>query len=59
MIVNRLDIYHFLNMRRSLKSIVHLACLTANFAVDRLTYSRGTEACDRQRDDCSAAEGCC
>lgn len=42
MMVNRLDIYHFLNMRRSLKSFIHLARLTARFAIDRLKYSRGT-----------------
>ena len=40
--VNRLDIYHFLNMRRSLKSFMHLARLTTRFAIDRLKYSRGT-----------------
>jgi succinate dehydrogenase/fumarate reductase flavoprotein subunit len=42
MMVNRLDIYHFLNMRRSLKSLLHLARLTGRFAADRLKYSRGT-----------------
>jgi glycine/D-amino acid oxidase-like deaminating enzyme len=42
MMVNRLDIYHYLNMRRSLRSVSHLARLTARFAVDRLRYSRGT-----------------
>jgi succinate dehydrogenase/fumarate reductase flavoprotein subunit len=42
MMVNRVDIYHFLNMRRSLKSVFHLARLTARFAIDRFQYSRGT-----------------
>jgi hypothetical protein len=42
MMVNRVDIYHFLNMRRSLKSFLHLASLTWKFALDRLRYSRGT-----------------
>ncbi len=42
MMVNRLDIYHFTNMRHSLKSFLHLARLTAGFAWDRLRYSRGT-----------------
>jgi succinate dehydrogenase/fumarate reductase flavoprotein subunit len=42
MMVNRLDIYHFTNMRRSLKSVLHLARLTGKFAWDRLRYSRGT-----------------
>jgi FAD binding domain len=42
MMVNRLDIYHYMNMRRSLRSIIHMARLTARFAVDRLTHSRGT-----------------
>ena len=42
MMVNRLDIHHYLNMRRSLRSVIHLGRLTARFAVDRLRYSRGT-----------------
>ena len=42
MMVNRLDIYHYVNMRRSLRSVIHMARLTARFAVDRLRYSRGT-----------------
>jgi succinate dehydrogenase/fumarate reductase flavoprotein subunit len=42
MMVNRMDIYHFLNMRRSLKSFLHLARLTMRFWVDRMQYSRGT-----------------
>jgi succinate dehydrogenase/fumarate reductase flavoprotein subunit len=42
MMVNRLDIYHFLNMRRSVKSLLHLATLSARFALDRVKYSRGT-----------------
>jgi phytoene dehydrogenase-like protein len=42
MMVNRLDIYHYVNMRRSLRSVIHMAHLSARFAVDRLRYSRGT-----------------
>jgi succinate dehydrogenase/fumarate reductase flavoprotein subunit len=42
MMVNRMDIYHFLNMRRSLKSFLHLARLAMRFWVDRMQYSRGT-----------------
>jgi succinate dehydrogenase/fumarate reductase flavoprotein subunit len=42
MMVNRMDIYHFLNMRRSFKSFLHLARLTMRFWVDRMHYSRGT-----------------
>ncbi len=42
MMVNRLDIYHYMNMRRSLRSVIHMARLTARFAADRLSFSRGT-----------------
>jgi FAD binding domain len=42
MMVNRTDIYHFLNMRKSVRSCLHLARLTARFCQDRLTHSRGT-----------------
>ena len=42
MMVNRMDIYHFLNMRRSLRSFLHLARLAIRFWVDRMQYSRGT-----------------
>jgi phytoene dehydrogenase-like protein len=42
MMVNRIDIGHFINMRRSPKSFLHLAKLTSRFFVDRLRYSRGT-----------------
>ena len=42
MMVNRIDIGHFINMRRSPKSFLHLARLAARFFVDRLRYSRGT-----------------
>jgi len=42
MMVNRIDIGHFINMRRSPKSCVHLAKLATRFFIDRLRYSRGT-----------------
>lgn len=42
MMVNRLDIYHFLNMKRSPASLVHMVRLGARFFVDRLRHSRGT-----------------
>ena len=42
MMVNRIDIHHFINMRRSLRSFVHLARLSLRFFADRLRYSRGT-----------------
>ena len=42
MMVNRIDVGHFLNMRRSPTSFFHLAKLTARFCLDRLRYSRGT-----------------
>ena len=42
MMVSRPDIYHFLNMKRSVRSLWYCAKLLARFAKDRLTYSRGT-----------------
>jgi succinate dehydrogenase/fumarate reductase flavoprotein subunit len=42
MMVNRIDIGHFINMRRSPKSFLHLAKLSTRFFIDRLSYSRGT-----------------
>lgn len=42
MMVNRIDIGHFIAMRRSLGSFLHLARLSARFFVDRLRYPRGT-----------------
>ncbi len=42
MMVNRTDISHFLNMRRSIRSGLHLARLSAKYYKDRLQYSRGT-----------------
>ena len=42
MMVNRMDIYHFLHMRKSLRSSWHMARLAARFFVDRLKHSRGT-----------------
>jgi succinate dehydrogenase/fumarate reductase flavoprotein subunit len=42
MMVNRTDISHFLNMRRSIRSCLHLARLSAKYYKDRLQYSRGT-----------------
>lgn len=42
LMINRQDIGHFLNMRRSLASFLYCAKLTARFFFDRLTHSRGT-----------------
>lgn len=42
MMVNRVDIQHFLNMRRSLTSLLHCVKLVAGFAKDRLSHARGT-----------------
>jgi succinate dehydrogenase/fumarate reductase flavoprotein subunit len=42
MMVNRIDIYHFLHVRTSLKSLLHMARLTLRFCIDRLRYPRGT-----------------
>ncbi|HKE28119.1 MAG TPA: FAD-dependent oxidoreductase [Bryobacteraceae bacterium] len=42
MMVNRIDIYHFLHIRTSLRSLLHMARLTLHFCFDRLRYPRGT-----------------
>jgi len=42
MMVNRIDIHHFLHVRTSLKSLLHMARLTLRFWIDRLRYPRGT-----------------
>jgi len=42
MMVNRMDIYHFLHLRSSFKSLLHMARLTMRFCMDRLRYPRGT-----------------
>jgi succinate dehydrogenase/fumarate reductase flavoprotein subunit len=42
MMVNRVDIYHFLHVRSSLRSLLHMARLTLRFCIDRLRYPRGT-----------------
>ena len=42
MMVNRADIQHFLKMRRSPRSFLHLTKLALRFWRDRLRYSRGT-----------------
>ncbi|WP_437882802.1 FAD-dependent oxidoreductase [Pseudomonas sp. LRF_L74] len=42
MMVNRVDIQHFLSIRRSLKSFVHCLKLMARYGVDRLSHPRGT-----------------
>ncbi len=42
MMVNRVDIYHFLHVRTSFKSLLHMARLTLRFCLDRLRYPRGT-----------------
>jgi succinate dehydrogenase/fumarate reductase flavoprotein subunit len=42
MMVNRIDIYHFLHVRTSFKSLLHMARLTLRFCLDRLRYPRGT-----------------
>lgn len=42
MMVNRVDIYHFLHHRTSLHSLLHMARLTLRYCLDRLRYPRGT-----------------
>ncbi len=42
MMVNKTDVAHFMGMRRSLRSVLHMAGLTARFLLDRIGYSRGT-----------------
>jgi succinate dehydrogenase/fumarate reductase flavoprotein subunit len=42
MMVNRVDIQHFLDMRRSLRSFAHCTRLLLRYARDRLKYPRGT-----------------
>jgi succinate dehydrogenase/fumarate reductase flavoprotein subunit len=42
MMVNRPDIYHLLNMKRSLKSLWHVAGLVLRYRRDRLFHARGT-----------------
>lgn len=42
MMVNRVDIQHFLNMRRSWASFVHCLKLVARYGRDRLSHPRGT-----------------
>ncbi|VED53510.1 NADH:flavin oxidoreductase [Raoultella terrigena] len=42
MMVNRVDIQHFLDMRRSLRSFTHCTKLLLRYGRDRLKYPRGT-----------------
>ena len=42
MMVNRVDIQHFLDMRRSLHSLLHCSKLLLRYGRDRLRYHRGT-----------------
>ncbi|WP_324709367.1 FAD-dependent oxidoreductase [Pseudomonas citronellolis] len=42
MMVNRVDIQHFLSFRRSPKSLWHCLKLLARYGVDRLSHHRGT-----------------
>ncbi len=42
MMVNRVDIQHFLDMRRSLRSLSHCAKLLLRYARDRISHPRGT-----------------
>jgi len=42
MMVNKADVAHFMRMRRSFGSMLHMARLTARFLRDRLRHSRGT-----------------
>ncbi|MFJ4345472.1 FAD-dependent oxidoreductase [Pseudomonas sp. NPDC089401] len=42
MMVNRVDIQHFLNLRRSPASLWHCLKLMARYALDRLRHPRGT-----------------
>lgn len=40
MMVNRVDIQHFLDMRRSLRSLAHCTRLLLRYARDRVKYPR-------------------
>lgn len=51
MMVNRVDIQHFLDMRRSLRSTAHCTRLLLRYARDRVKYPRGTRG-DGQCADC-------
>lgn len=42
MMVNRVDIQHFLDARRSLRSLLHCLRLLGRYAQDRVAYPRGT-----------------
>ena len=42
MMVNRVDVQHFLNMRRSWASLKHCLKLVTRYAKDRLSHDRGT-----------------
>lgn len=42
MMVNKTDVAHFMNVRSSTRSMLHMAKLTARFLLDRIGYSRGT-----------------
>ncbi|MEN0614669.1 FAD-dependent oxidoreductase [Klebsiella indica] len=42
MMVNRVDIQHFLDMRRSLRSLAHCSKLLLRYGRDRLKHHRGT-----------------
>ncbi|EIK93638.1 fumarate reductase/succinate dehydrogenase flavoprotein domain-containing protein [Pseudomonas sp. M47T1] len=42
MMVNRVDIQHFLSLRRSPRSLWHCVKLMARYGCDRLRYTRGT-----------------
>lgn len=42
MMVNRVDIQHFLNMRRSFTSLAHCTRLILGYLKDRISHSRGT-----------------
>lgn len=42
MMVNRVDIQHFLSFRRSPRSLLHCLKLMGRYAIDRLSHPRGT-----------------
>jgi hypothetical protein len=42
LMLSRIDVRHFLNMRRSPASLLHCAKLVLRFGMDRLSYHRGT-----------------
>ena len=42
LMLSRMDVHHFLNMKKSPRSLLHCGKLMARFLKDRIRYSRGT-----------------